>query len=130
VFMRKNNDKKNTFQCGTIGIGTKYDGGNLGNAFLSRLSSIICFFVLVTFIILNDLALIIFSLAESFEHQKISFWITNLRGVFTHLKNVPSSKRWCTTWEMVIQQVLRNHWSSSGPQLSRILTSVYFLDWR
>ena len=45
VFLRKNNDETNTFQCGTIGIGTKYDGGNLGNAFLSRLSSIICFFL-------------------------------------------------------------------------------------
>jgi len=47
VFLRKNNDKTNTFQCGTIGIGTKYDGGNLGNAFLSRLSSIICFFCII-----------------------------------------------------------------------------------
>ena len=36
VFLRKNNDKTNTFQCGTICIGTNYDGGNLGNAFFRR----------------------------------------------------------------------------------------------
>ena len=70
MFLRKNNDKTNTFQCGTICIGTNYDSGNLGNAFFSRSSYVICFFVFFTFIISNNLALMIFQSGRIFLTSK------------------------------------------------------------
>merc|ERR1712113_247170 len=79
----------------------------------------------------NNLALMIFSLAESFEHQKVSFWITNLRGFFTHLKTCHTRsagapfEKWLYNWSYVTIGRLRG---LSCPEF--LLLCIFWTDGR